>query len=64
MAKEAGLAGTAYTAALGLIPVVVEDAVGGQVRETHQAMLGVTRQLYVAVNTSEALKMIGKGGST
>ena len=59
VATEAGIVGTAWHgAALGFIPIIVEDAVGGRSQETHEAALKVMRNIYTVIKTSEAVNML------
>jgi nicotinamidase-related amidase len=59
VATEAGIAGTAWHgAALGFIPIIVEDAVGGRAQETHEAALKVMRNIFTVVKTTDAIEML------
>ncbi len=59
VATEAGIVGTAWhAAALGFIPIIVEDAVGGRTPETHEAALKVMKLLFTVLSTAEAVKIM------
>ncbi|MEM0271393.1 MAG: cysteine hydrolase [Thermoprotei archaeon] len=64
VATEVGIVGTAsHGAALGFIPIIVEDAVGGRAPETHEAALKVMGSIFRVVKTTEAVAMFeGKIG--
>lgn len=59
VATEVGIVGTAWHgAALGSIPITVEDAVGGRAQETHEATLKVMKNIYTVIKTPEAVNML------
>lgn len=61
VATEIGIESTARAgAALGFIPVVAEDAVGGRTKEAHEASLLVMRQMFELRKTDEIVADLGK----
>ena len=60
VSTEAGIEGTArHAAALGFIPVVVEDAVGSFDKTRHDSALQLMRNMFPVKKTEEVIRSLG-----